>query len=56
MQTSSGAYRDANRVPILTDGLITKKSITFAGATTNAWGDDDFDKLFFKYGSGCICV
>jgi len=40
MQTSSGAYRDANRVPILTDGLITKKSITFAGATTNAWGDD----------------
>lgn len=40
MQTQTGAYRDANRVPILTDGLITKKTITFAGGTTNAWGDD----------------
>ena len=40
MQTQSSAYRDANRVPILTEGLITKKTITFAGATTDAWGDD----------------
>ena len=40
MQTQSSAYRDANRVPILTDGLITKKTITFAGETTDAWGDD----------------
>ena len=37
---SSSFYRDANRVPVWTDGLITKKTITFAGATTNAWGDD----------------
>lgn len=40
MQSSTGAYRDANHVPILTDGLITKKTITFAGATTDAWGND----------------
>jgi len=40
MQTQSGAYRDANRVPIVTQGIITKKTITFAGATENAWGDD----------------
>jgi len=32
--------RDANRVPIWTDGFITKKTITFAGATTDAWGND----------------
>lgn len=36
----SAFYRDANRVPITTDGIITKKSITFAGATANAWGND----------------
>jgi len=33
-------YRDANRVPITTDGLIEKRTITFAGATTDAWGND----------------
>ena len=33
-------YRDGNRVPITNEGIITKKSITFAGGTTNAWGDD----------------
>ncbi len=33
-------YRDGNRVPITNAGIITKKSITFAGATTDAWGDD----------------
>lgn len=33
-------YRDGNRVPIWTDGIITKKTITFAGATTDAWGND----------------
>ena len=37
---TSAYYRDANRVPITTDGIITKRTITFAGGTTNAWGDD----------------
>ena len=37
---SSSFYRDANRVPITTGGLITKKTVTFAGGTTNAWGND----------------
>ena len=32
--------RDANRVPITTDGIITKKTITFDGATADAWGND----------------
>jgi len=41
MQTQSSFYRDANRVPIVTDGLITKRTITFAGGTTDAWGDYD---------------
>jgi hypothetical protein len=39
---SASTDRDANRVP-LNGGLYpfrTKKSITFAGGTTNAWGDD----------------
>jgi len=43
MQTSGSFYRDANRVPITTDGLICKKSITFAGVhgvTNDKWGDD----------------
>jgi len=38
--TTAAFYRDANRIPIWTDGLISKKSITFAGATANAWGND----------------
>lgn len=33
-------YRDGNHVPITNLGLITKKTVTFAGATTDAWGDD----------------
>jgi len=33
-------YRDGNRVPITNAGIITKKTVTFAGGTTNAWGDD----------------
>lgn len=37
---SSSFYRDANRVPITNEGLITKKTITFTGGTTDAWGDD----------------
>jgi len=37
---ASTFYRDGNHVPIWTDGIITKKTITFAGDTTNAWGDD----------------
>lgn len=36
----SSFYRDANSVPITTDGIITKRSVTFAGATTDAWGND----------------
>jgi len=32
--------RDANGVPIWTDGITSKKSITFAGATADAWGND----------------
>ena len=43
MQTAGSFYRDANRVPITTDGLICKKSITFAGVhgvTNDKWGDD----------------
>jgi len=27
-------------VPITTDGIITKRTVTFAGATTDAWGND----------------
>lgn len=37
---NSSFYRDGNRVPITTGGLITKRTITFAGGTTNDWGDD----------------
>jgi hypothetical protein len=37
---ASTFYRDGNRVPIWTDGIITKKSVTFDGATTDAWGND----------------
>ena len=37
---TSSFFRDANRVPITTDGIITTKTITFEGGTTNAWGDD----------------
>lgn len=39
-QPTGSFSRDANRVPIWTDGIITKRTITFLGATTNAWGDD----------------
>jgi len=37
---SSTFNRDGNRVPITTDGLIEKRTITFAGATADAWGND----------------
>jgi hypothetical protein len=37
---TSSFYRDANRVPVTTDGLITKRSITFTGATGDTWGDE----------------
>lgn len=33
-------FRDGNRVPIVTDGIITTKTITFLGATSNEWGND----------------
>lgn len=39
-QIASSFYRDANHVPITTSGLIAKRTITFLGGTTNAWGDD----------------
>lgn len=39
-QIAESFYLDANAKPITNLGLITKKTITFAGATTNAWGDD----------------
>lgn len=32
--------RDVNNVPFTTEGFITKRSITFAGATADAWGND----------------
>src|SRR3990167_6544000 len=37
---TSSFYRDGNHVPITNLGLITKKTVTFAGGTTDAWGDD----------------
>ena len=37
---ASSFRRDANSVPITTDGLITKKTITFDGGTSDGWGDD----------------
>lgn len=37
---STNLYRDASFMPIWTDGLITKRTVTFAGATTDAWGND----------------
>jgi hypothetical protein len=41
MAISTASFsRDANFVPMVTDGFITKKTITFAGGTTDAWGDD----------------
>jgi len=40
MTTTSAFYRDANRVPIWTDGIKVKKTVTFAGATAGAWGND----------------
>ena len=40
MRTDTSFYRDANRIPIQGDGLITKKTVTFAGATADAWGND----------------
>ncbi|KKM82851.1 hypothetical protein LCGC14_1315290 [marine sediment metagenome] len=33
-------FRDGNRVPITNNGIITTKTITFDGATTDAWGND----------------
>lgn len=38
--TTSTFSRDANFVPIWTRGLIEKKSITFDGATADAWGNE----------------
>lgn len=53
---SSSFSRDANHVPITNLGLITKKTITFAGGTTDAWGDDggtrDGGALFTV--TGCV--
>jgi len=40
MKTSKAQYVDANYKAISNLGLITKKTVTFAGGTTDAWGDD----------------
>jgi hypothetical protein len=40
MKSNSSFYRDANFVPISNLGLIEKRTITFLGGTTDAWGDD----------------
>ena len=40
MAITSTFRREGNFVPITTDGLITTKTITFIGGTTNEWGDD----------------
>jgi hypothetical protein len=40
MATTGAFYRDANRIPIWTDGIKVKKTVTFAGATADAWGND----------------
>lgn len=37
---SSAFYRDANSVPITTEGIITKRTVTFTGATADTWGND----------------
>lgn len=37
---ASTFFRDGNRVPISIDGIITKKTITFDGATADGWGND----------------
>ena len=39
-QIAESFYLDANNKPITNLGLITKKTITFAGATADAWGND----------------
>lgn len=42
MSSANSAFsRDGNFVPITNLGLMVKKTITFAGGTTDAWGDDD---------------
>lgn len=47
-----GAFkRDANSVPIWTEGLIESKSITFAAATTGATGATTLFTV-----SGCVAV
>mgnify|MGYP007100060047 FL=1 len=37
---TSSFYRDTNSVPIQIDGFIEKRTVTFDGATTDAWGND----------------
>ena len=41
MPTTTSAFsRDANRIPIINEGLIEKRTITFTGATADTWGND----------------
>ena len=40
MGITSTFRRDGNFVPIINEGIITKRSVTFAGGTADAWGDD----------------
>ena len=39
-KTTAAFSRDANFVPIVTDGLLIKRTITFDGATAGGWGND----------------
>ena len=40
MPVGAAARTDDNGRTISSDGLVTKKTITFDGGTTNGWGDD----------------
>jgi hypothetical protein len=41
MTITNTFYRDANHIPIWTDGIVTKKTITFTGTVENSIGDFD---------------
>lgn len=47
----SAFSRDANSVPIWTEGLIASKAITYVGATTGAVGTATLFTV-----TGCVCV
>ena len=51
MQTESSFSRDANGVPISTEGIVASKSITCVGATTGATGATTLFTI-----TGCVAV